>query len=549
MSRFNKPTTRPAPQGPMRTTFAVPTVRTHEGAPAYEKDAKTELFQLAAVSMMAPSFYESEAMRTGRLTALAHRVALADPAWLLGFVGWLRGPEGNMRTASLVVAAEAVKARLDAGAYQVPDGPKTMKMSGPVQLRTKPAPVGNRQIIAAALQRADEPGEMLAYWISKYGRKLPQPVKRGVADAARRLYTEYSLLKYDTASHGFRFGDVLDLTHPNPATPEQGDLFAYALDRRHGRDTDPNGMALLMIAANRKLRERVAQGFVNLLLDSATLRTAGMTWEDALSLAGATVDKRVLWEAMIPSMGYMALLRNLRNFDEAGVSDQVADKVIAKLVDPAEVARSRQLPFRFYSAYQEAPSDRWKHALGVALDLSLANLPELPGRTLILIDTSGSMSWGTISPRSKVRPVDAAAVLGVALGQRFGADVVQWASTRRPFPLRKGASALSEIARFVGDLNLCGGGTDLRQALGAYAGHNRVIVLSDMQTATMAGHVVPGNVPIYAWDLDGARATPFTTHEANRYQLGGFTDSAFKIVPLLEANHDAGWPWEIPTAG
>ena len=91
-------------------------------------------------------------------------------------------------------------------------------------------------------------------------------------------------------------------------------------------------------------------------------------------------------------MGYMALLRNLRNFDEAGVPDDVAERVAAKLADPDEVARSRQFPFRFLAAYEQAPSLRWGHALDTALQLSLANLPALPGRSLILVDTSASMT-------------------------------------------------------------------------------------------------------------------------------------------------------------
>lgn len=92
--------------------------------------------------------------------------------------------------------------------------------------------------MASVLQRADEPGEALAYWTSTYGRAIPKPVKRGVADAVQRLYTERSLLKYDTGARGFRFGDVIDLVHPAPAAdkPWQGDLFEHALDRRHGRD-------------------------------------------------------------------------------------------------------------------------------------------------------------------------------------------------------------------------------------------------------------------------------------------------------------------------
>ncbi len=86
-------------------------------------------------------------------------------------------------------------------------------------------------MIASALIRADEPGELLAYWLATYGRAIPKPVKRGVADAVVRLYTERSLLKWDSAERSVRFGDVLELTHPEPATAWQGELFRHAIDR------------------------------------------------------------------------------------------------------------------------------------------------------------------------------------------------------------------------------------------------------------------------------------------------------------------------------
>jgi hypothetical protein len=103
---------------------------------------------------------------------------------------WLRD-EGNMRTAPVVLAAEAIKARLGAG------------LAG-----------GNRQLVGSVLRRGDEPGEMMAYWTSTYGRAVPQPVKRGIADAVARLYDERAFLRYDSTARGFRFGDVIDLVHP-----------------------------------------------------------------------------------------------------------------------------------------------------------------------------------------------------------------------------------------------------------------------------------------------------------------------------------------------
>ena len=77
-------------------------------------------------------------------------------------------------------------------------------------------------------------------------------------------------------------------------------------------------------------------------------------------------------------MGYMALLRNLRNFDQAGVSDAVAAQVAARLADPAQVARSRQLPMRFLSAYRARPSLRWAYPLEQALGLASATFPRCP---------------------------------------------------------------------------------------------------------------------------------------------------------------------------
>jgi hypothetical protein len=74
---------------------------------------------------------------------------------------------GKHANAPVVLAAEAVRARLAAG------------LEG-----------GNRQLVGSVLHRADEPGEMLAYWTSRYGRTVPKPVKRGIADAVARLYDE-----------------------------------------------------------------------------------------------------------------------------------------------------------------------------------------------------------------------------------------------------------------------------------------------------------------------------------------------------------------------
>jgi hypothetical protein len=405
-----------------------------------------------------------------------------------------------------------------------------------------------RQVVDSVLRRPDEPGELLAYWTARYGRNIPKPVKRGVADAVRRLYGGKSLLKYDTASKGYRFGDILNLVHaaPDPDKPWQGDLFRYALDRRHNPDTAVPPASNRVLTAHRELmalpvEERRA--VVTAPDGAERLAAAGITWEALAGWLQGPMDKAA-WEAVIPSMGTMALVRNLRNFDEAGVSDEAAARVAARIADPAEVARSRQFPFRYLAAYRHAPSLRWSYPLEQALGHSLANVPALPGRTLVLVDRSGSMFYSRMSDRSELTRADAAAVFGTALALRAQkADLVEFGSTSDPVPFRRGESVLKILGRF-GDL----GGTDTTGAVRRhYARHDRVLIVTDEQYVHShhgdPTEQVPAEVPVYTWNLAGYRAGHGPSGTANRHTFGGLSDAAFRMVPLLEAGRDADWPW------
>jgi hypothetical protein len=523
MARFNLRTIRARTTSPVTSTAAA---RTHEGGAGVLREPKSELFLLALANFVTQkTFYESGEDRDDRFAALVRKLAVEDPEWTAGLLAWLRR-DGNMRTASLVGAAEYVRARLDAGTG------------------TGPA---NRQVVASVLLRADEPGELLGYWTSTYGRNIPKPVKRGIADAVRRLYSGTSLLKYDTASKGYRFGDVLNLVHatPDPGKPWQGDLFRYALDRRHHPDTAVPPASSRTLVAHRALMELPVderRAVVTAPDGAQRLAEAGMTWEALAGWLQGPMDAAA-WEAVIPSMGAMALVRNLRNFDQAGVSDEVAAQVAARISDPEAVAASRQFPFRYLAAYQHAPSLRWAYPLEKALGHALANVPALPGRTLILVDRSGSM-WSRLSDRSELNRADAAAVFGTALALRAAdADLVQFGTSSAPIAYRAGESVLKVLDRF-GDL----GGTNTTEAVRThYRGHDRVLIVTDEQAAhSRRGDPtaqVPDRVPVYTWNLAGHRVGHAPSGSGRRHTFGGLTDAAFRMVPLLEAGGRADWPW------
>jgi len=549
MTKFNKPGTRTATTSPVASARKVG-LTTGEGAQGFKRDAKGELFVLAVGRFFGEkTFYETPDAGAQRFVALVREVAASDPTWAAEFLKWLR-TEANIRTSAIVGAVEYARTM------------QTLARDGELPLHESRTA---RAVVRSVLQRADEPGEMIAYCRAQYGRSIPIAVKRGIADAIsgmktsrKPLYTEYSLLKYDTPSHGYRFGDVVDTvcpatTHPDVRDTPTGDLFEFAIDRRHGRESiDPELFPLL--TKNSQYRRLVGSN-PNLLLDVEKLRAAGLTWEDALSLGGDKIDKRKLWEALIDAdaLGYMALIRNLRGFDEAGVSKAHAKKVAEIIADPERVKSSRQLPYRYLSAYKAAPSLRWGQALEEALDLSTANVPKLRGRTLVLVDTSASMRT-PLSDRSQVHYVEAAALFGVALARGAAkVDLYGFATGTFRHELAYGGSVLRQTTQLVNRVGEAGHGTDIAGAVRAtFNGHDRVVILTDMQTlgharyygATQVADSVPANVPLYAWNLAGYEASMMPTGSGNRHEFGGFSDSAFSIMQTLEAGRDGRWPWE-----
>ena len=538
-SRQKSPVRRHSPVSTTGRIGSAPDIRTHQGGAGWSRDPKSDLFLLGVTNMVSEdTFYEAATNRDDRFAALVQQVTVEDPAWVGRFVRFLR-ETANMRSASVVAAAEHVLAR------------RGSKISSGSNLNVPTV----RSVVDSVLLRPDEPGEFVGYWLQRHGRTFPGGVQRGVADAVRRLYTEKNALKYDGTSRGVRMGDVIELIHPEPKDHQQNELFKWLLERRHNRLESHVDLDMLPMILNRMMvegmpvaqrREYLEENLVGVLLAQA-----GMTWEALAGWLQGPMDRRA-WEVMIPNMGYMALLRNLRNFDRAGVRDDVAETVAARLGDPAEVARSRQFPMRFLSAYKAAPSLRWSYALEKALNASLANVPVLPGRTLILVDQSQSM-FAPLSGRSDLTRAEAAAVFGTALALRAERPtLVQFGTTSSEIRVRPGDSVLPIVVGQFHDL----GGTNTAEAVDAhYKGHDRVVVVTDeqadgralygrlfgSQTRSDVYASIPAKVPVYTFNLAGYAPASAPSGDSNRVTIGGLTDAGFRVIPLIEKGRDAAW--------
>lgn len=581
MAKFNKPGVRALATQPGTT---IGTTLTHEGGQAYTRDTQSELLLLAVNNMVGEdTFYEKAQARDDRYANLCRTCAVDDGQWMLSFVTWLRG-SANMRSASVVAACEAVHARLEGLRAD-------LDSCMPTTFQEKDI---NRQIIDAACVRADEPGEILAYWTAKWGRKLPMPVKRGLSDACARLYTGKTTIKYNSQKSGVQFGDVVQLAHakPNAQIPEdlldrlpegkleemtradveayrqayrrdrtaaQGDLFKYCIDVRRHPDTAVAPESNKTLTNYRKLMEIPAKDRRAWLLKgyplesggvAQDLQEAGMTWEALAGWLQGPMD-RIAWEAIIPSMGAMALVRNLRNFDEQGVNDDMAKFVCEQISDPENIRKSRMFPYRMLQAYGEAPSNRWAWALDKALDASCQNIPKLSGKTLVLVDTSGSMT-SRVSAKSSIACMEVGALIGVALAAR-GNDVDLWgfATGQFHFPLKKGGSVLKQTEAFCKLAGSVGHGTETVDAVRAAfqpGKHKRVVIVTDGQafysSRGSVSDVVPKDVPLFGYTLGGYSRSSIDTSKPNRYEIGGFSDAMFTVLGMLADGKSVGWPWE-----
>ncbi len=333
------------------------------------------------------------------------------------------------------LAALAIEARTDFNLRHVPLLLLTAlaKKGGPI--------VG--ETIATVIQRADEMTELLAIYWKGGKRPLSKQMKIGFARAFGK-FDAYQLAKYDRANT-VRLRDVLFLTHAKPKDGEQAETWAK-------------------LAAN-KLE-------------------APDTWEVALS-GGA--DKKETFERLIRegNLGYLALLRNLRNMVQAGCDPDLIKAAIVARQNGAH----RVLPFRFVAAARAAP--QFEPALDQALSEAIAGLPVMPGKTVVMVDVSGSMN-DPLSARSDLTRKDAAATLASIIPGDL--RVITFADDVSEVPPRRGMAGIDAIRRAPS------GGTRLFDAIAtvnANIPYDRIIVITDEQafgSDVRFGHYIRANL-------------------------------------------------------
>jgi len=360
--------------------------------------------------------------------------------------------EATIRRLAAVVPCEqvatlAVEARQDLGLRHAP-----ILLLTALAARRECGPTV-RSTAAVVLRTPRDAMDLVAlYW--KDGKKpLPAAFKRAIGDGFAR-WTDYQIAKYATLdSVVVRLRDLLFLAHVKP---------------KEGRE------ALFKALADKELR-------------------APDTWEAALSVPGA--DKRAVWERLLADgrLGSLALVRNLRNMEQVGTDAALVRAALAN-AKAADV-----WPWQALAAAREAPA--YTHDLDALMLRSAGTLPRLPGRTLVMVDVSGSMN-NSLSDKGVMKRMDAAAGLAVVLREVCdGLDVVTFSSVAvHVTPLPRGATLAQAIiaSQPHGGTNLHGALTATR-AYFSGAQFDRVVILTDEQAQDSATEAV--QVPTFVINL------------------------------------------------
>lgn len=361
------------------------------------------------------------------------------------------------------------------------------------------------------IERVDDITEILSYYLSTYGKPIPNSLKKALAEAMNG-FNEYQFAKYAGNNKSVKVRDVLRLVHPVAQDSEHSEIFKSIID--------------------------------------GTLKTP-YTWETELSTKGNNTET---WEQLIDSgkVGYMATLRNLNNILNARPSN--IEKVYDLLSNEENVLKSKQLPFRFLSAYtaikdNEFCTSRILDTLETAIKHSVKNLEKIKGRTLIAIDVSGSMC-NTLSRRSDTQCADISRLIGAMANYLCEESLVlkfddQLYSCTMPTSNGIISNALA--------ISVDGGGTNIALPLNYILEHNlefdRMILLSDNEiNSQFAGRgwkalcqslvakyrkEINKNFWVHAIDLLGYGTQQFAGEKTNI--IAGWSEGILGFINIVES--------------
>jgi len=354
------------------------------------------------------------------------------------------------------------------------------------------------KVLSRVIQRPDEMVKFLnLYW--EDGKKpLSAQVKKGLALAFNK-FDAYQLSKWNNNSK-IDLRDIMFLTHPKPKDTEQAVIFSK--------------------------------------LANKTLESPD-TWEVRLS-SGA--DKKQSWEDLLThnKMGALAVLRNLRNFQRDGVMPEIIKQALN------EIKIERILPYRFITA--EKYAKEYSKELENAMMKCLSSQQKLYGKTILVVDVSGSMDWplgyegdlwGTkYLQKEQTNRIDVANGLAILLREICDdVDIYSFSDNIVRIEPARGFTLGDEIKNSQKH-----NGTDMGKAMkylqNNVTDYDRLIVFTDEQSQTDISFYQPIN---NAYMVNVASYQYGIGYDRDWIRVHGFSDAVIEWIQQYEVENKNGW--------
>lgn len=365
--------------------------------------------------------------------------------------------------------------------------------------------------------RPDDVAEILAL-VDSMGGKRSHALIRGAGDYVSTL-DEYQLDKYSMTDKKYNMYDIISLTHPKS------------------------------VAADRYVNHQVG---------------TAVTFDTALSTAKTEEEKAEAWIDLVKSekLGYIALIRNLRNILEADSSEEFVNScLIPQITNKTKIKGSLVYPYQIYQAYKMIKGTSTIDvdcALSKAFKIAIGNMPKLNGKSVVVLDISGSMD-STISEKSNmtIKEVGALYAACLKLSSKNDNDVILFGTYAKKLSGTYPKDPFKLIEHLITDYDELGYGTNMSPVFDLMnTRYDRIFLISDMQimdksrrvgwywgdTDTKSGNEIYrdyckeyGPCHMYSFDLGGYHNQVLKTGTDDITYITTLNDKVFQFIEMQES--------------
>ena len=346
--------------------------------------------------------------------------------------------------------------------------------------------------------------------IDMLGDKRSHALVRGAGDYLSSL-KDYQLGKYKLKGKEYNMYDLINITHAHSATIDK--------------------------------------------YKAGTLETPD-TWETAISGSKSDEEKSQNWQRLVEEnkLGYLALIRNLRNIINSSPDAYWIEKyLVPQIENEVAIKKSLVFPYQIYCSWKNygIRNISIDAALDRAFRIACGNMPKMDGRTVIVLDVSGSMG-DKLSSNSSLTLKEVGAVYAATMFVNCNADFIKFGNEAKKLKLNKLDSIFNLVEKMYANDN-CGYGTDIVSAFRLMnEKYDRIFLVSDMQIMSKNGSgwywgentgvetyneyckIYKCHPHMYSFDLANYSTQVENPNNPCIHLLTALNDTLFKMLPYIE---------------